>query len=147
MTSTVKSIPNGYHTATPYLTVHEADKLIAFMQQVFEAKETERVTRPDGKIAHADVRIGDSVIMLAEASDNWKAMPGAIYLYVNDTDATYKRALRAEAASLMEPADQFHGDRMAGVRDPFGNVWWIVTHIEDVPPEELQRRADTFVNG
>ena len=147
MTSTVKSIPNGYHTATPYLTVQEADKLIAFMQQVFEAKETERVTRPDGKIAHADVRIGDSVIMLAEGSDDWKPMPGAIYLYVNDTDAIYKRALKAGAASLMEPADQFHGDRMAGVRDPFGNVWWIVTHVEDVPPEDLQRRADTFVNG
>ena len=85
--------------------------------------------------------------MLAEASEAWKPMPGAIYLYVNDTDAIYKRALKAGAASLMEPADQFHGDRMAGVRDPFGNVWWIVTHVEDVPPEDLQRRADTFGNG
>jgi len=142
MTSTARPIPHGYHTVTPYLTVQGADQLIDFLKQVFEAKETERVTRPDGTIGHADVRIGDSVIMLAEASGEWKPMPGAIHLYVDDTDATYQRALQAGAASLMAPADQFHGDRMAGVKDPFGNVWWIVTHVEDVSPDELQKRAD-----
>jgi len=88
------------------------------------------------------VQIGDSVIMLAEARGEWKPMPGAIHLYVGDTDATYQRALQAGATSLMAPADQFHGDRMAGVKDPFGNVWWIVTHVEDVSPDELQKRAD-----
>lgn len=115
--------PNGYHTATPYLTVTGADQLIVFLTQVFGARETERVTRPDGKIAHADVRVGDSVIMLAEASTSWPPMPGAIYLYVHNTDTTYQAALQLGGASLMEPADQCHGDRMAGVRDPFGNVW------------------------
>jgi len=142
MTSTAKPIPHVYHTATPYLTVEGADKLIDFLEQVFEAKETERLTRPDGTVGHADVWIGDSVIMLAEASGEWQPMPGAIHLYVDDTDATYQRARQAGATSLMEPADQFHGDRMAGVKDPFGNVWWIVTHVEDVSPEELHRRVD-----
>ena len=115
--------PNGYHTAPPYLTVTGADQLIVFLTQVVGARETERVTRPDGKIAHADARVGDSVIMLAEASTDWPPMPGAIYLYVHNTDTTYQAALQSGGASLMEPADQFHGDRMAGVRDPFGNVW------------------------
>lgn len=144
MTSKAKPIPNGYHTVTPYLTVAGAERLIDFLGRVFEAQETERVMRADGKVAHADVRIGESTIMLADSSSEWKPMPGAIYVYVDDTDATYQRALQAGGSSLMEPADQFHGDRMAGVRDPFGNVWWIVTHVEDVPVEELQQRADAL---
>jgi PhnB protein len=82
--------------------------------------------------------------MLADASSTWKPMPGAIYVYVSDTDTTYQRALQAGGTSLMEPADQFHGDRMAGVQDPFGNVWWIATHNEDVLPDELQKRADAL---
>lgn len=138
----VPRAPNNYQTASPYLTVRHADQFIVFLQDAFEGRVSERITRPDGKIAHADVRIGDSTIMLTDATDEWPAMPGAIYLYVHDVDATYQRALTLGAASLMKPADQFHGDRMAGVQDPFGNVWWIVTHIEDVPPEAIQRRAD-----
>lgn len=90
---------------------------------------------------HAEVKIGDSVIMMGEPMGDFKPMPGSIYLYVKDTDATYRKAIQAGAVSIMEPADQFYGDRSAGVKDPLGNFWWIATHIEDVPPEELARRA------
>jgi uncharacterized glyoxalase superfamily protein PhnB len=140
-TMAVKPIPEGYHTVTPYLSVQGADKLIEFLQQAFATTEVERVMRPDGTIGHAEVRIGDSIVMLGEATAEWKPMPCAIYLYVEDADATYQRALQAGATSIMEPADQFYGDRSAGVQDPSGNYWWIATHQEDVSPEELQKRA------
>jgi len=141
-TMAVKPIPDGYHTVTPYLVVQRAAKLIDFLKQAFEAKEIECMTQPDGTIRHAEVRIGDSVVMVSEAKDEWKPMPSGIYLYVNDTDAVYKRALQAGATSIMEPADQFYGDRNAGVKDLSGNHWWIATHKEDVPPEEIQKRAE-----
>lgn len=137
----IKPIPEGYHSVTPYLTVSDASRLLEFLKQAFDARETERINMEDGHIAHAEVRIGDSVVMLAEACGPWKAMPAGLYLYVTDTDATYKRAIAAGATSLMEPADQFYGDRNAGVTDPVGNNWWIATRAEDVPPDELQRRA------
>ncbi len=137
----VKPIPDGYHAVTPYLTVQGVPKLIDFLKQAFEAQEIERMTQPDGTIGHAEVRIGDSVVMMGEARDEWKPMPSGIYLYVNDTDAVYKRALQAGATSIMEPADQFYGDRSAGVKDSSGNHWWIATHKEDVPPAELKKRA------
>jgi len=140
-TMAVKPIPDGYHTVTPYLTVQGVPKLIDFLKQAFEAQELERMTQPDGTIGHAEVRIGDSVVMMGEARDEWKPMPSGIYLYVNDTDAVYKRALQAGATSIMEPADQFYGDRSAGVKDSSGNHWWIATHKEDVPPAELKKRA------
>lgn len=141
----VKPVPDGYHTVTPYLIVPGAAKLIEFMKQAFGAKETERMPQPDGTIMHAEVRIGDSVVMLADAGGQFKPRPAAIHLYVNDADATYKRALQAGATSLREPADQFYGDRSAGVADPVGNHWWIATHKEDVPREELAKRAETYI--
>ena len=144
MTSKSRPSQNGYHTVTPYLTVEGADELISFLKQVFDAQVTEHITRADSMVAHADVRIGDSIIMLADASSAWKPMPGAIYVYVSDADAVYRRALLAGGTSLMEPSHQFHGDRMAGVQDPFGNVWWIATHMEDMLPDELQKRADAL---
>jgi PhnB protein len=137
----VKPIPEGYHTVTPYLTVEGAGKLLDFVKRAFDAKEIHRTTRPDGTLWHAEVRIGDSMVMMAEAADPWKPMSSAIYLYVNDTDATYQSAIAAGATSLMEPANQFYGDRNAGVQDPVGNMWWIGTHVEDVSPEEVGRRA------
>jgi PhnB protein len=137
----VKPIPDGYHSVTPYLTVQGAAKLIDFLKQAFEAQEIERLTRPDGAIGHAEVRIGDSIVMMGEAGGEWTPMPGALYLYVNDVDATYKRALQVGAVSTMEPMDQFYGDRSAGVKDPSGNQWWIATHKEDLSPEELAKRA------
>lgn len=138
----VKPIPDGYHTVTPYLVVEGAAKLLDFLERAFGGKVTERVDRPDGTVGHAEVRLGDSMLMLAEASAQWKAMPALIYLYVPDTDTTYQRALQAGATSVMAPANQFYGDRNGGVKDPFGNMWWIGTHVEDVPPEEMKRRAE-----
>jgi uncharacterized glyoxalase superfamily protein PhnB len=118
------------------MIVRGVPKFLDFLKQAFGAEEFERHTTPDGYVMHAEARIGDSVIMMAEASLSMMGpMPVAIYLYVDDTDAVYKKALQAGAASKMEPANQFYGDRNAGVKDEFGNSWWIATHIEDVSPE------------
>jgi PhnB protein len=137
----VKPIPDGYHAVTPYLTVKGAAKLLDFITTVFGATEKFRMPRPDGTIGHSEVKIGDSTVMLAEASGQYPPMTAGLYVYVPDTDAAYKRALKAGATSLMEPADQFYGDRNAGVKDAFGITWWIATHVEDVPPGELEKRA------
>ncbi len=142
----VKPIPDGYHSVTPYLTVPDAAGLIEFLRRAFGAQEVHRFTR-DGAVSHAEVRIGDSVVMLGQAGGEWQPMPAALHLYVPDADAVYRRALQAGAASLREPADQFYGDRMAGVRDPAGNYWWIATHVEDVSPEEMRRRAEAHARG
>lgn len=141
----VKPIPDGYHTVTPYLVVQGAAKLIDFLKEAFDAKEIHRTTQADGSIMHAEVRIGDSVVMMGEATGEFKPMPGMIHLYVDDVDAAYRRAQRAGATSLREPTDQFYGDRTGGVQDPRGNQWWIATHKEDVSPEELAKRAEAFM--
>ena len=145
MTTKAKPIPEGYHTVTPVLTVHGAAKLIEFLKQAFDAKETYRLPGPDDTVMHAEMKIGDSMIMLGEATDEWKPMPATIALYVEDTDTWYKRALQAGGTSVREPSDQFYGDRSAGVKDFAGNHWWIHTHIEDVPPEEIKKRAETWM--
>jgi len=138
----VQPIPDGYHTVTPYLVLEGAAKFIDFAKQAFGAEETFRMAGPDGKIGHAELKIGDSMIMLGDAPGAQSGpMPGMLHLYVPDADASYKRALQAGATSLREPADQFYGDRSAGVKDAFGNQWWLATHIEDVAPEEMQKRA------
>ncbi len=103
------------------------------------------MAEPDGTVRHGEVRIGDSIVMVGEASAQHKPMPTTLYLYVTDTDATYRRAIQAGATSLTEPADQFYGDRNAGVEDPCGNQWWIATHVEDVAPEEMKRRSEAFM--
>jgi PhnB protein len=119
----VKPIPDGFHSVTPFLTVPGVAKLLDFLKQAFEAQELHRMPRPDGTIMHAEVRIGDSLVMMG----------------------VYKRALQAGATSTSEPADQFYGDRSAGIKDPVGNQWWIATHKEDVPLEEIARRAKAFM--
>jgi len=137
----VKPIPEGYHTVTPFLTIPGAVELIEFLKQVFNAREKERIMMPNGALAHAEVIIGDSVIMLGEPmGGECVPMPGAFYLYLEDMEAAYQRALAAGATSTMEPADQFWGDRLAAVKDRFGNVWNLATHVEDVSAEELKRR-------
>jgi PhnB protein len=141
----VKAIPEGFHTVTPYLVVEGVPKLIDFLKQAFDAQEIMRMPRPDGVIMHAEVRIGDSSVMMGEAMGEHQPRPSCLYLYVENADATYKRALQAGATSTMEPADQFYGDRHGGVIDPVGNQWWIATHIEDVPPDELARRAQAYM--
>lgn len=138
----VKPIPEGYHSVTPYLVVPRVSALIDFLKRAFDARETYRMPRADGTVMHAEVRIGDSNIMLGEPMGEWKPMPASVYLYVEDADAVYRRAIESGATSLMEPADQFYGDRHGGVQDPSGNHWWIATHKEDVAPEELSRRAE-----
>ncbi len=140
----VKPIPKGYHTVTPYLVVEGAAKLIDFLKKAFDAKEKERMKRPDGGIMHAEVKIGDSMIMMADAMGPYKPMPVTIYLYMKNTDTFYKRALAAGATSAMEPADMFWGDRNAGVKDAFGNQWWIATRKENVSPKELKKRAEEY---
>ena len=141
----VKPIPDGYHSVTPYLVVQGVAKLIDFLKQAFDAKEIERMAGPDGSVMHGEVRTGDSVVMMGEAWGESKPIAAALYLYVNDTDVTYRRALQAGATPLREPADQFYGDRSGGVKDPAGNQWWIATRKEDVSPEELARRAETYM--
>jgi PhnB protein len=134
-------IPAGYHTVTPYLAVPDAQGLIDFMVKVFDAKEREIIRNPNGQIRHAEVQIGDSIIMLGTTSSTYGTATATLYVYVDDADARYRKALDAGAISLSEPANQFYGDRHAGVKDTNGISWWIATHIEDVPPDELARRA------
>jgi PhnB protein len=131
----------GYHTVTPYIIVEDGQKLIDFLQQAFDGQLKEHMKGEDGKTWHAEVLIGDSHVMIGGARGDQKPLPCMNYIYVPDCDATYRKALAAGATSLMEPADQFYGDRNAGVMDSTGNMWWIATHVEDVPPEELKRRA------
>jgi PhnB protein len=138
-------IPEGYHTVTPYLIVDDADAVIAFLREAFGAEELMRMNMPDGSVMHAELQIGDSKLMLGGASERWPAHSAVLHLYMEDVDATYLRALAAGAESVMEPADQFYGDRQAGVRDAAGNQWWIATHVEDVPPEEIQRRSEVHM--
>jgi uncharacterized glyoxalase superfamily protein PhnB len=136
-----KPIPDGYHTVTPYLVVPRVDGLLDFVKRAFDAKVTMPPMKgPDGKVMHAEVQIGDSRVMMGEASDKHPAMPTMINLYVKDCDAVYQKALGAGAVSAMPLKDQFYGDRSGGVRDPSGNMWWISTHKEDVPPDEMARR-------
>jgi PhnB protein len=140
----VRPIPEGYHTLTPYLIVADPDGVISFLREAFGAQELHRMNGPDGSLWHAEVQVGDSRLMLGGASEQWPAQPAVIYVYVEDVDATYQRALAAGATSVMEPADQFWGDRHGGVKDPAGNQWWISTHVEDVPPEEIERRGKAY---
>jgi len=131
MATKVKPVPEGHHTVCPYLVVPGVAKLIEFVKQVFDAKEVYVSRRPDGSVMHAEVKIGDSIVMMGEGADS-KNFPGMLHLYMEDVDAVYQRAVQAGAKSLREPADQPYGDRSGGVEDAFGNQWWISTHIQDV---------------
>ena len=142
VTTKVKPVPERYHSVTPYLVVEGVPKLLEFLKDTFNSTELERVPRPDGTISHAEVRIGDSVVMMGEANAQSKPMPTMLYVYVEDVDAVYKRALQAGAKPVRELKDEFYGDRAGGVADPMGNQWWIATHKEDVSPEELRRRME-----
>jgi PhnB protein len=139
--STVNPIPAGYHSVTPYLIVEGAARLIEFMKQAFGAEEIYRSAKPDGTLGHCQVRIGDSMVELADGNEQWKTMRSALHLYVPDTDATFRRAIEAGATSLFEPADMFYGDRSGGVVDPAGNHWYIATRKEELSEEEIARRA------
>jgi PhnB protein len=145
--SPIKAIPDGYHRIQPYLYIRGAAEAIDFYKKVFGATERMRMPQPDGRIGHAEILFGDSVIMLADehpekeihSPKHFGGSPISLMLYVEDCDAVYQQALTAGAKSLREPADQFYGDRMAGVEDPFGFQWWLGTHIKDVSMEEMQK--------
>jgi PhnB protein len=141
----VKPIPDGFHTVTPYLTVRGAPEVIEFLKKAFGAElADEPITRPDGTIMHAQVKIGDSRIMIGEENDMAKATPSSLYLYVPNVDSVYQLAVKAGGATIMEPTEMFYGDRSGAVKDPSGNSWFIATHREDVAPQELAKRADAF---
>jgi uncharacterized glyoxalase superfamily protein PhnB len=140
MATKVKLVPEGYHTVSPYIVVSGVDKLIEFAKQAFGAAEVYVSKRPDGSVQHAEVKIGDSIVMMGEGQDI-KKFPAMLHLYIEDVDAVYQRALQAGAKSIREPSDQPYGDRSGGVEDAFGNQWWISTHVADVSSEEMERRA------
>jgi PhnB protein len=140
----VKPIPDGYHNVQPYMIVRGAKGLLEFVKKTFDAKETELMAGPDGTVMHAEVKIGDSTVMMSDAQGPWQPTQAALYVYVPNVDETYKRALAAGATSAMEPSDQFYGDRHGGVKDSWGNFWWIATRVEDVSKEEMQRRAQEY---
>lgn len=137
--------PSDTQSVIPYLVVPDAEKELAFVKEVFGAKEMHVFRDPGGRIAHAQVARGDSVVMMAQANEQWPSLPAAIYIYVPDVDTAYNRALAAGAASVMQPADQFYGDRNGGVKNSNGVQWWMATHVEDVSSEELTRRATEAV--
>lgn len=145
--SQVKPIPDGYHSVQPYMVFMNTADAIAFYVKAFGAQEILRMNNKDGRIGHAEIRIGDSVIMMADefpdldafSAEHFGGSAVGILIYTEDCDAMYKDALAAGATSTREPADQFYGDRMSGVKDPFGYRWWIATHVRDVSSEELEK--------
>jgi PhnB protein len=145
-----KPIPEGYHTITPYLAVDDAAEAIEYYKKAFGAKERVRMDAPGGKIGHAELEIGDSLVMLSDPFPQASTAPpkelggtsASVFMYVEDVDAVVKKAVDAGATVTMEVADQFWGDRFGSVQDPFGHVWSIATHVEDVPPEEMAQRAE-----
>jgi len=141
METKIKRVPEGYHTVIPYIVVPGVAKLIEFAKQALGATEVYLSKRPDGAVMHAEVKIGDSIVMMGEGGEGGKHFPAMLYLYVEDMDAIYQQAIQAGAKSVREPANQIYGDRVGGVEDAFGNQWWMATHVEDVTPEEIERRA------
>jgi PhnB protein len=149
----VKPIPDGYHTATPYLIVRDAARALDFYRAAFGATEVMRMESPGGKVGHAEFRIGDSALMLADefpemgvvSPQTLGGSPVSILLYVEDVDARFPQAVAAGAKVLRPLKDQFYGDRSGTVADPFGHVWTLATHKEDLTPEEMNRRHEAFL--
>jgi PhnB protein len=158
MAKAVKPVPDGYRTVTPYLTVRNANEALEFYGRAFGARTRAAMPMPDGKIVHAEIEIGDSVVMLSEEFPEWDTKSplslggtgSAIFLYVEDVDAAYKRAVDAGCKATMPPQDQFWGDRFGKLEDPYGHAWQMATHIEDVSPEEMgarQQKAFAEMSG
>ncbi len=148
MSNSVKPVPDGYHTATPYLTLKDTSEAIDFYKRAFGAVEIFRMNGPDGKIAHAEIRIGDSPLMLgdespcseAKAPESLNGTTTGIFLYVDDVDASFKRALEAGARETVPLQNMFWGDRFGRLTDPFGHKWMLASHVEDASPAEIEER-------
>jgi PhnB protein len=134
-------IPEGFRAITPYLIVEGAARYLDFLRAAFGAEEILRMPKAGDHVQHAQLRIGDSVVEVGEQPPDWTPRKAALHLYVPDADAVYRRALAAGATSMYEPEDKFYGDREAGVEDPAGNQWFLATHREDLPLEEVEARA------
>ncbi|CAM3993033.1 hypothetical protein CCOS865_04632 [Pseudomonas reidholzensis] len=151
-----KPIPEGQHSITPYLGIKDAGKAIEFYKQAFGAIEMFRLDGPDGRVGHAELKIGDSSLMLAEpcgesggltASQSLNGVAVGLHLYVEDCDKVYAQAIAAGASQVSPLKDQFYGDRSGTVKDPFGNLWFVSTHKEDLSPEEIRARAAQMFAG
>ena len=148
MPHTVKPIPEGHRTVTPYLAIKNAAKALEFYKKAFDAREQYKLMVPDGRVGHAEIRLGDSIIMLSDefpeyggkAPEALGGSPVSLHLYVEDVDAFFKRALAAGAKERKPVMDQFYGDRSGQLEDPFGHLWWVATHKEDVAPDEMEKR-------
>jgi PhnB protein len=150
----VKPVPEGYSSVVPYISVKGASDAIAFYKQAFGAQELMRMPMPDGKVGHAEIKIGDSIVMLADEMDHPDAVAksphtlggvsSGLCLYLADCDAVFNRAVAAGAKVRRPLTTQFYGDRSGTVEDPFGQVWTVSTHVEDVPPDEMRRRMEEF---
>ena len=140
MTKSKSHMPAGFHTVTPYIVVPGIARLIDFLEQAFGAHRREVMKREDGSVAHASMKLGDSILEMGEAVDQ-RSMPMTFHVYFPNVDEMYKRALAAGAKSLSEPTDQFYGERSAGLVDDWGNYWYIATYTDDLTPEEMSARA------
>jgi PhnB protein len=151
----VKPIPDNYPRVTPYLYVDGAAQAIEFYEQVLGAKQRGRLDGPDGRVGHAELEIGDSIVMLADENPaidikgpkTLGGAPFAMHVYVEDVDAVFQAALDAGASSIRDVEDQFYGDRAGRFEDPFGHHWNVASHVEDVPPDEMERRAAEAMAG
>lgn len=148
----VKPIPEGHHTVTPYLAIKNGVAALEFYKKAFGATELAKLILPDGRLGHAEIRLGDSIIMMSDEFPEYGGKspqtlggsPVNIHLYVEDVDAFFKKAVAAGAKERKPVSDQFYGDRSGQLEDPFGHLWWVATHKEDVPPTEMQKRVQAM---
>lgn len=153
MSGKVKAIPEGYEGATPYLIVNGAAKALEFYKKAFGATEIMRMPAPGGRVGHAEIKIGNAIIMLADefpemnhrSPQSFGGTPVSMLVYVQDVDTFVKRAVAAGAKAVTAVENKFYGDRSGSLEDPFGHQWHFATHVEDVPPDEMAKRAETFM--
>jgi len=140
VTSRVNPIPQGYGTVTPYLIVDGVPRLIDFLRETFHAEVRGRINDKENHVGHAEVKIGNSIVMMADSTPQYSPIPSQLYVYVDSVDDTYMRAMKAGGTTEQEPTTQFYGDRTAAVKDPTGNVWWIATHVEEISAQDMEKR-------
>ena len=144
----VKPVPEGYTTVTPWIICRDTALLIDYLKEAFGAEEMARLAGPDGRIEHAEIRIGNAVVMMFDTRPEWPPTPAFLRLYVTDADAIHRQAVAAGGTPVTEVTHLFFGDRVGRVRDPLGNLWWIQTHVEDPSPQEMERRlSDRYSSG